>query len=335
MPTTIARAAALALALVAPFGARAEGQAGATARGAAGPGPKLGVAEMDGERFAAQTGMSPRVLHTFVIRREGWGPIQGGRGGRLDEVAKALARDPDRTVVISYPPIPQKVEGPPGEALAKCAAGEFDAYYARYGAGMAERKLDRVIMRVGWEWDGKFPWGGQKDVDQAKLYAACFANVVKSIREAYPGNRILFDYNSTTAVTPALLAAGYPGDAYVDIVSVEGYDNRQGNTPEKRWNALKKVFDMVRDFGQARGKKLAFPEWGVMTSKRNPGWGGGDSPYHVQKVCEYAKDPANGVVYMTYFNRSSDIADSSLESHPESLKAFRTYCAGVPTTGGG
>ena len=293
--------------------------------------PKMGVAEMSSERFAAQTGAPVQVLHTFIPKRAGWAVISGEKAGsRYGEMRQALAREPDTTILLSYSPIPAEIEGPPAEALAKCAAGDFNHYYERYGEGLADNRLDHIIMRIGWEWDAKFPWGAQKDVGQAKLFSACFANVVKSIRKAYPGNHITFDFNSTMAVTPALLEAGYPGDAYVDVVSVEGYDGRPGKTPEQRWAATEKLFDMVRDFGKAHGKKLAFPEWGIMTNKKNPSWGGGDNPYHIQKVCEYAADPANNVAYLLYFDRESDIADSRLATHPKSLEAFRTYCTGVP-----
>lgn len=317
-----AQAASPACSLPAPAAA---GAAPATAR------PMMGVADMSSERFKAQTGAPVQVLHTFIPKKAGWAVISGEKAGsRYGEMRQALAREPNAVILLSYSPIPADIEGPPAEALAKCANGDFNQYYTRYGEGLAENKLDHIIMRIGWEWDAKFPWGAQKDLGQAKLYGACFANVVKSIRKAYPGNHITFDFNSTMAVTPALLEAGYPGDAYVDVVSVEGYDGRPGKTPEERWAATEKVFNLVRDFGKAHGKKLAFPEWGVMTNKKNPSWGGGDNPYHIQKVCEYAANPANNVAYLLYFDRNSDLADSRLETHPKSLEAFRTYCTGVP-----
>lgn len=326
-------AALMALVVAGPVQAQAQAAACAAPRAlkaAAAPRPMMGVAEMDKERFVAQTGGPVQVLHTFMPKRAGWGVISGRKpGGRLDQMREALDRDPRTMILLSYAPIPAGIEGPPREALAKCAAGEFNEHYEEYGRGLAERDLKRIIMRIGWEWDAKFPWGAQKNVEQAKLFGACFANVVRSIRKTFPDNEITFDFNSTLSVTPALLEAGYPGDEYVDVVSVEGYDGRPGKTPEQRWMATQKVFDMVRDFGKARGKRLAFPEWGIMSNKQNVKWGGGDNPYHIQKVCEYAQDPANNVAYLLYFDRESDIADSRLATHPKSLEAFKTYCAGV------
>lgn len=295
--------------------------------------PLIGIAGMDPRPFQELTGTSIRLVHTFVPKREGWAPLRGeNAGGRLDVMARALAQHANTVGLISYPPIPARIEGSREEALAKCAAGQFNDHYAAYSRGMMDRRLDRVILRIGWEWDDDFPWGAKKDVALARLFGACFANVVRSIREAYPDNRILFDWNSTMAVTPELLEAGYPGDAYVDIVSVEGYDGRGGADPERRWRATERAFNLVRDFGKARGKKLAFPEWGIVTHWKNPKWGGGDNPLHVQRVCEYAKDPANNVHYLSYFNRSVATSNHRLEDHPRSLEAFRTHCGSIPVS---
>lgn len=109
---------------------------------------------------------------------------------------------------------------------------------------------------------------------------------------------------------------------------MEGYDGRGGRVAERRWAATKAILDRVRDFAQARGKRLAFSEWGIMTNRIHPEWGGGDNPLHVQRVCAYAQDPANDVLYLSYFDRANEIADHRLEAHPRALQAYRTHCRG-------
>jgi hypothetical protein len=289
--------------------------------------PVMGAMGLDRAGFERLTGTSVGMLHTYVLKQSGWGPIAGGDPeGQLDRVRRALAADPKLSVLISYPPIPIGVEGPPRQALGSCAAGVFNRHYLAFGRALAVRRLERIVLRVGWEWDAYYVWGAWKELDRARLYAACFRQVVRSIRLGYPGGGLLFEWNSTAGVTPELMAAGYPGGRYVDVVGVEGYDGRGGRVPARRWEATKAVLDRVRDFAQARGKRLAFSEWGVMTNRVRPSWGGGDNPLHVQRVCEYAKNPANDVLYLSYFNRSNDIADHRLETHPRALQAYRTHC---------
>jgi len=327
--------AALLAAMPAPARSEVAACAATSDRPERGSLPIMGVMGLDSTMFEQLTGTPIAQLHTFVPRQEGWSPISGrSSGSRIKEAKDALADAPEQTVVISYSPIPQRIEGPRRQALGKCAAGYFNQHYVDYGRSLAERNLDRFILRIGWEWDADFPWGADRDLYQAQLYGDCFAQVVRSIRRGFPDNRILFDWNSTLSVTQDLLEAGYPGDEVVDIVSVEGYDNRGGSTPQERWAAVERQFDMVRDFGLAHGKKLAFPEWGIWSAQQKPSWGGGDNPYHIQKVCEYAKNPANNVLYLNYFNRSNEYADHRLQANPRSLNAFRTYCRGFAATVG-
>lgn len=327
-PLVCAAAAALALGL-----SGWPGRADAPECAAAGStgGPMLGVTGLDPRAFEELTGVDVQLLHIFVPRREGWDPLRGiGPSGRLDAIERALERRPDATVLVSYPPIPAKIEGPPAEALGKCADGEFDHNYAAYAEGLAERGLNRLILRVGWEWDDDFAWGAERDLEQAGLFAACFARVVRSMRDAFPENHLRFDWNSTMAVTPALLAAGYPGDEVVDVVSVEGYDGRGGSDTDERWGAARKAFDLVGGFAKAHGKPLALPEWGIMSHRKNAKWGGGDNPNHIEKVCDYVKAVGSNVLYYAYFDRDNASADHRLESHPRSLEAFRAHCGPQP-----
>jgi hypothetical protein len=327
--------AALVAALPAPARAEVAACAAADRREERPVATILGVMGLDSTDFERLTGAAVAQLHTYVTKREGWEPIRGrSAGARLHEVKAALEDEPGQTVLISYPPFPQGTEGNNGRrALGKCAAGNFNRYYLEYGRSLAAHGLNRLILRIGWEWDADyFVWGADRDLYQARLYGDCFAHVVRAIRRGHPDGRLLFDWGSTMRVTPEMLKAGYPGDGVVDVVSVSGYDNRGGSTPQERWARVERVFDLVRDFGRAHGKKLAFPEWGIWFNGGS--WGGGDNPYHIQKVCAYAKNPANNVLYLNYFNRVNPYVDHRLEAHPRALAAFRAHCRGFAATAG-
>lgn len=220
--------------------------------------------------------------------------------------------------------------------MESCAAGQYNDVHVAYGQEMKRLGLRNLILRIGWEWDGRTTgMSVNKDINKAPSYAACFRQVVTAIRRGCDDCQTMFDYNSTTQVYRhhPLLERGYPGDDYVDIISAEGYDNQgpQGN-PEGRWAVMKRNLDYVRDFAKARGKYMAIPEWGIWNTDAGAVFGndrfngGGDNPYHIQKICEYAKDPANKVYYLIYFNGSNEFPWHDLRRNPRSMAAYKQYC---------
>ena len=112
---------------------------------------------------------------------------------------------------------------------------------------------------------------------------------------------------------------------------MEGYDGQgpKGN-PEGRWRAQEQILNFIRDFTKARGKKMAIPEWAIMNEKLasvpanfNTG---GDNGYHIQKICEYAKNKDNNVAYHIYFNGSDTYPWHDLRRNPNAMAAYRNYC---------
>ncbi len=80
--------------------------------------------------FERMTGAPLELLHNYVLRGQGWAPIRGETAeGRLAWGRTALDERSSRTLLISYPPVPGRVEGTRAQALAKCAAGKFNHHY--------------------------------------------------------------------------------------------------------------------------------------------------------------------------------------------------------------
>ena len=46
-----------------------------------------------------------------------------------------------------------------------------------------------------------------------------------------------------------------------------------------------------------------------MSHRKNPNWGGGDNPNHIEQVCAFVQAPDNNVLYHAYFDRDNDAAD--------------------------
>lgn len=297
--------------------------------------PFLGAYGTAARNLEAMTGVPVRLQEMFTGRKEGWAPSEG-QGSRYSPIA-ANGTNPALRYVVTYSLIPDSEGGKGGPSLQRCADGAFNGHYQAFALSMKNRGISSIILRPGWEWSLRtWVWGTSNDVALARLYAACFRQFVTTVEQAFPENRFLYDWNVHQDVTPQSMEAGWPGDQYVDIIGVDIYDAYFGKECARydfpcRWqNRTQLVLDKVTAFARSRNKPISIPEWGVWTTvKAGDARGGGDNPYFVQKICEFAKDPANRVVYYVYFEKVAD-GDHRLSTHPAALAAFRKHCVGNP-----
>ena len=101
---------------------------------------------------------------------------------------------------------------------------------------MADNEAN-AILRLGWEFNGNwFPWSVGSSTDAAN-FVAFWRQIVTTMR-AVPGEKFKFLWNpngpSPTTYRPD---QAYPGNAYVDYVGTDVYDNFWGTpfTPPAAW----------------------------------------------------------------------------------------------------
>lgn len=276
-------------------------------------------------------------------------------------MVEGMRADPNLSYIDSVALIPVEEPGDRQTKLTRCSNGEYNSHYRTRGERYRGRGIRNIIIRPGWEMNiPSFPWGFDYKDDLAQLYSRCFAHFVQSIRDVYPDSEsgFMFDWNLQQGGLDLFnIESPYPGDQYVDIISVDFYDTFRGDnntgicrgihngaldqSPEcrvQRWIAQKtKVLDKVNGFAKRRGKWFAFPEWGVITTGDDfryvSNHGGGDNPYFIEKSCEYIKDPANNVFYYTWYddlNETGGGVDARIGNKPLSLAKFREKCVGNP-----
>lgn len=237
-----------------------------------------------------------------------------------------LAARPGRRLLFSIPMLPgeEDLSGDDGKvgteddvSLAACASGAYDVHWRALGKGLVEAGLDGAILRLGWEADGPwFTWTAREHIAE---YAACFRSAVNAIRAAAPTSRLEFDWSvsdDVAFVSREQLEELYPGDSYVDVMSVNAYDvswepdtypfpadcaadckyGRRLNA----WNDMIRGVRLVRDFASEHQKPFAIAEWGLW--QRDDGHGGGDNTDYVQRMKQFIDDPANHVFYQSYFD---------------------------------
>lgn len=221
-----------------------------------------------------------------------------------DWVFKAHARK-GYTLEVSVPMLPREQPA----SLAQCARGDYNRYWQSIAQRAVKHGVPNASMRPGWEFNGGwYPWSA---VGQARQYRGCFRQVVTTMRSV-PGQRFTFVWNPNVNDQKMPAEQGYPGDAYVDYVSVDIYDyswtlyRNNAATPAQsraQWQhryAGSRGLAFWARFAREHRKPLGISEWGL--AWRSDGHGGGDNVLFLDAMMAFITDPANRVAYATYFN---------------------------------
>jgi hypothetical protein len=248
---------------------------------AANPATTLGVYAGSGSpaaigAFEARLGRPVRQVHDYQPH-DSWSSLENINWSLDQWTSSRYAQ----RIVYSIPMLPDS-----GGTLAEGATGAFNDHFRTLALALVANGSGSATLRLGWEFNGTwFKWsintpGGAAD------YAAYWRQIVTTMRSV-PGANFTFDWcptNVSSYVNGKQLdaASAYPGDAYVDYVGMDIYDQSWSSRradPAERWKDYVNEKDGLkwhRDFAAAHGKPMTFPEWGI--AHRRDGNGGGDAP---------------------------------------------------------
>jgi hypothetical protein len=286
--------------------------------------------------FATRTGTKPSLASDYLPRNDGWPGMTG-----VKHLAQYLApwQGSPYQLVLGVPMIPT-VDGRVVATLAGGAAGRYDGDFAALGYDLVHYGQADAILRVGWEFNGTwYPWSVTNNTEAAE-FAAYFRNIVTTMR-AVPGAAFRFVWNPTSGSEPEVASKAYPGDAYVDYVGLDLYDQVWGipQDPPLAWARYVTESDGLQwlaTFSAAHHKAMAIPEWGVTT--RPDGHGLGDDPLYVARMAQWITQ--HGVAFSSYFDVDAPDGQHRLldSSFSQSLAVFkRSFAASqaVPLAGSG
>jgi hypothetical protein len=217
--------------------------------------------------------------------------------------------------------------------LATCAAGTDNPHWKALATNLVAAGLGGSILRLGHEFNGNwYPWNA---VGRQATYIGCFQQMVTTMR-AVSGASFRFDWCSSSGVQQVAAETAYPGDSYVDIVGLDIYDVVYGTygypkttaadagpdggdlitdaERETGWSSLltgDHNLNFWRDFAKAHSKPMSIPEWGTWTEAGGEP-GGGDDTVYVQNMHDFVADPANNVLYASYFDVHASDGDHQL-----------------------
>jgi hypothetical protein len=192
------------------------------------------------------------------------------------------------------------------------ATGAYDAHFKTAAQHLVAAGMGNAIIRIGHEFNQKWPrWSA---INDPASYAAYFRHIVTAMRSV-AGQSFRFTWCPGSSYTGFDPTTAYPGDAYVDIVSIDSYDmwwNHPDATPDQRWTfivdgAQQGGLSFWAGFAGAHHKPLGFGEWGLVNADAvmANGGGGGDDPYYIRQMHDWIQN--HDVAFEAYLE--SDPAD--------------------------
>lgn len=247
----------------------------------------------------------------------------------LDAWSKWLRANPNRTLVLSIPILagPADGSGPTQGSkevkvpvsLEAGAEGHYDQHFRDLAMNLARYKIvGQLILRPAWEFNGD--WYAWRAKGKTKAFIDYWQRIVKTMREVAGAEQLKFCWNPTLGDQQFPADEAWPGDAFVDFVGVDVYDETwnegtypwpESADPKEIERRQKKVWtEWIMDsprglafwtkFARQHSKPLAIPEWGLVSAAHKHG--GLDNPHFIERMHAFISDPKNGVAFHCYFD---------------------------------
>jgi hypothetical protein len=273
--------------------------------------------------FDTLTGTTVTCLSAYLDNAQTWWQWEHPWvTSSVDGYSSWVAQNPQvRQLVLETDLIPQglkNVQDPMAWERA-CAAGRYDTYAKVLGRSLVAAGLQDSVIRLGSEMNGEWEsdFIGTRVIEQ-KLWAKCFANEATGLRKA-KGEHFLIDWNPNACAGSYPYRNFYPGNAYVNIVGIDLYDEDclTPTTPVAFSQIVSEPYGLghFEAFARTKGKPMSIPEWGLLEAF-------GDDPGYISGVGHAVN--TNDFAFETYFDVSrSDIGTLPLgPTTPLSLAAF-------------
>ncbi|GAA3820426.1 glycoside hydrolase family 26 protein [Streptomyces phyllanthi] len=212
-------------------------------------------------------GAQLRVGHTY-LPGDRWSNIEGAPRF-LDAWAKWRRARSDRILVLNVPMLErneQRLTDTQVRALLRRgAAGEFDAHYRRLAQRLVGLRVPDTVIVLGWEMNGiTYSHRCGPDPQSWKAY---WNRIVTAMR-AVPGQRFRFDFTPSRGRDAVPWTECYPGDATVDIIGMDAYDQPRGLSFDQQ---VAEPYGLQKhvDFAKEHGKPISYPEWGLFRNGDN------------------------------------------------------------------
>lgn len=162
-----------------------------------------------------------------------------------DEVASLASKG--GTPILTLEP-----SGKGGSVAADTAAGEYDARWSSWGDAISNYD-GQLIVRLAHEMNGDwYEWAGSP---------SAYVNMWQHVHGLLDGENVQWCWCPNAEDVPSTNDAEnyYPGDQYVDIIGIDGYNH--GSSSSSGWRTPTEIFDgMVGRLSSLASKPIIIPE---------------------------------------------------------------------------
>ncbi|MFD7338161.1 glycoside hydrolase family 26 protein [Streptomyces violascens] len=218
----------------------------------------------------------------------------------------------DRVFVLNVPMLDHSEEGLSDEQvralLGQGARGAFDDHFRRLAQRLVDLQLTDTIVVLGWEMNGvTYTHRCAPDPGAWQTY---WRRIVTAMRTV-AGRRFRFDFAPSRGRDAVPWTDCYPGDAYVDIIGMDSYDQPEGLTFRGQVDEPYGLRAQVR-FAARHHKPVSYPEWGLF---RN-----GDDADYMREMARWFR------TYRPVYQTLTDYCPHGVwecAAHPEAARAYR------------
>ena len=228
-----------------------------------------------------------------------------------------------RTPLLTWEPWePTGSPNQPKYALARIAAGDFDVYLTTWALAL---KLNGspVYLRPMHEFNSDwYPWSGGANGNSPEQFVQAWRHIHDIFRNLGAHNvRFVWSPNNIDVPASNPMERFYPGDAYVDVLAVDGYNWGAGTPEFGGWQSFSEVFDRAYDRLRALGPQ---PIW-IAEVGTSPD--GGDKAAWIRDMFARAAEMSR-LEAIVWFNEYKE-RDWRAAPTPEIAAAFAPGASGI------
>lgn len=198
-------------------------------------------------------------------------------------------------------------------------SGEYDAFFKTWGEEARKHGVP-FLLRFGFEMNGDwFSWGEQPE------------SFVRAWKRAYdlmegPDGNPYIDWVFSPNVLwgkrsfESDFKPYYPGDNYVDIVGLDGYNFGNDHSPYHSWRSYDQIFDKSLAAIARFDKPLIITEIGSAHGPEKAEW----MSDALKKMT--ADERVEAFIYFNYDKRSENEPNWRIDSDEQSLNTFLNWC---------
>jgi hypothetical protein len=188
---------------------------------------EMSTFEQSFDRFAAALGAAPAFMNAFTDFSGSWDKWVANAGWLAWSWSQS-SRSRHLTPVIGLPMATNAdwATQPAVGTFRDITAGRHDAVWSGIVAAWRDNGYRTMYLRPGYEMNGSFmPWFMGRDASSIAAWSAAFARISSVVRTV-PNASVRIVWNPVCINdSGADVASGYPGDAAVDVIGIDLYNN--------------------------------------------------------------------------------------------------------------